>query len=51
MKLTEKLYNELFEIILELYEGMEVEIEENDYSDYINEITYNIYKLNTTVNG
>ena len=51
MKLTEKLYNELFEIILELYEGMEVEIEENDYSDYINEITYNIYKLNTMSNG
>ena len=51
MKLTEKLYNELFEIILELHEEMEVEIEENDYSDYINEITYNIYKLNTNVNG
>ena len=51
MKLTEKLYNELFEIILELYEGMEVEIEENDYSDYINEITYNIYVLNTNKNG
>ena len=51
MKLTEKLYSELFEIILELYEGMEVGIEENDYSDYINEITYNNYNVNTSKLG
>ena len=35
-----KKYNEIFEIILELHEGMEVGVEENNYSDYINEITY-----------
>ena len=39
-----KLYNEVFEIILELNEGMEIGIEENEYSDYLNEQTYNVLK-------
>jgi len=33
-------YNELFEILVELYEGLEVSIEENDYSDFLNDRTY-----------
>ena len=33
-------YNELFEILVELYEGLEVDIEENDYSDFLNDRTY-----------
>ena len=37
-----KLYNEVFEIILELNEGMEIGIEENEYSDYLNEQTFNV---------
>ena len=43
-----KKYNELFEILVELYEGLEVGIEENDYSDFLNDRTYdevyNTYK-------
>ena len=38
--MNEKLYNELFEIIIELNEGMEIGIEENDYSDYLNDQTH-----------
>ena len=37
-----KLYNEVFEIILELNEEMEIGIEENEYSDYLNEQTFNV---------
>ena len=33
-------YNELFEILVELYEGLEVGVEENDYSDFLNDRTY-----------
>ena len=43
--MNEKIYNELFEIIIELNEGMEIGIEENEYSDYINEQTYNVLKV------
>ena len=42
--MNEKLYNELFEIIIELNDGMEIGIEENDYSDYLNDQTYNVLK-------
>ena len=35
-----KKYNELFEILVKLYEGLEVGIEENDYSDFLNDRTY-----------
>ena len=42
--MNEKIYNELFEIIIELNEGMEIGIEENEYSDYLNEQTYNVLK-------
>ena len=39
-----KLYNEIFEIVLVLNEGMEIGIEENEYSDYVNEQTFNVIK-------
>ena len=39
-ELINKKYDELFEIIVELYEGLEVGIEENDYSDFLNDRTY-----------
>ena len=39
-KLINKKYDELFEIIVKLYEGLEVGIEENDYSDFLNDRTY-----------
>tara|TARA_R100000988_G_scaffold74743_2_gene39350 strand:+ start:148 stop:393 length:246 start_codon:yes stop_codon:yes gene_type:complete len=42
--MNEKLYNEIFEIIIELYDGMEERIEENDYSDFLNDRTYDVIK-------
>jgi len=45
--MNEKLYNEIFEIIIELYEGMETNIEENNYSDFLNDRTYEVHKLTT----
>ena len=42
--MNEKLYNEIFEIIIELNEGMEERIEENDYSDFLNDRTYDVIK-------
>jgi hypothetical protein len=39
-ELINKKYNELFEIIVELYEGLEVGVEENDYSDFLNDRTH-----------
>jgi len=39
-ELINKKYDELFEIIVELYEGLEVGIEENDYSDFLNDRTH-----------
>jgi len=40
MNKNELKYNELFEIIVELYEGLEMDVEENDYSDFLNDRTY-----------
>jgi hypothetical protein len=37
-------YNELFEVLVELYEGLEIGIEENDYSDFLNDRTYDEMK-------
>ena len=48
--MNEKLYNEIFEIIIELYEGMDTNIEENNYSDFLNDRTYEVHKLITTNN-
>ena len=48
--MNEKLYNEIFEIIIELYDGIEEKIEENDYSDFLNDRTYDVHKLITTNN-
>ena len=39
-ELINKKYDELFEIIVELYEGLEIGIEENDYSDFLNDRTH-----------
>ncbi len=44
--MNEKLYNEIFEIIIELYEGLVID-NDDDFNDFLNDRTYDVHKLIT----
>ena len=39
--MNERLYNELFEIIIELYDGMGID-DDDDFNDFLNDSTYDL---------
>ena len=44
--MNEKLYKEIFEIIIELYEGLGID-KDDDFNDFLNDRTYDVNKLIT----
>ena len=41
--MNEKLYNEIFEIIIELYDGLGID-NDDDFNDFLNDRTYDVIK-------